>query len=99
MLDKNSFSLGLLVGICLPLAAFGVFYGIFEGLEALGWVTTEGFRPMFRERTLTILAIGMNALALQFFQKRNATQTMRGIVAPTTIWVVAWIWIFGKYIL
>jgi hypothetical protein len=98
MFDKNSFSLGLLTAIVLPLLAFGVFYGIFEGLDALGWVSTKGFRPMFRERTLSILAIGMNALALQFYQKRRATETMRGIVIPTTVWVVVWIWIFGKYI-
>ncbi len=98
MFDKNSFSLGLLVAILLPILAFGIFYGIFEGLESLGWVSTQGFRPMFRERTLSILAIGMNALALQFYQKRRATETMRGIVIPTTIWVAAWIWIFGKYI-
>ena len=98
MFDKNSFSLGLLVAILLPILAFGIFYGIFEGLEILGWVSTQGFRPMFRERTISILAIGMNALALQFYQKRRATETMRGIVIPTTIWVAAWIWIFGKYI-
>jgi len=99
MFDKNSFSLGLLIAIALPLLAIGIFYGIFEGLEALGWVSTEGFRPMFRERTLSILAIGMNALALQFYQKRKATETMRGIVIPTTVWVVVWIFVFGRYIL
>ena len=98
MFDKNSFSLGLLIAIALPLLAIGIFYGIFEGLEALGWVSTEGFRPMFRERTLSILAIGMNALALQFYQKRKATETMRGIVIPTTVWVVVWIFVFGRYI-
>ncbi|TAK44381.1 MAG: hypothetical protein EPO28_04930 [Saprospiraceae bacterium] len=99
MFDKNSLSLGLLIAIALPLLAFGIFYGIFEGLEALGWVSTEGFRPMFRERTLSILAIGMNALALQFYQKRKASETMRGIVIPTTVWVVVWLLVFGRYIL
>ena len=99
MFEKNSIPLGLFLGILLPLAGFGLLYGIFGLLEELGWVSDIGFRPKFRERTIGIIAIALNVFLLNFYQKRRYTDTIRGIVIMTTIWVVLWLVLFGKYVL
>ncbi len=86
------------MGFALPLVAFGLLYLLFKGLEAQGWVSTEGFRPKFRERTLSIIAIGLNALLLNYYQKRRATNTMRGIAIATFIFVTIWLVLFSQYL-
>lgn len=95
---RNSRMLGFLLGLALPVVAFGILYLAFEALESLGWVSTEGFRPKFRERTLSIIAIGLNALLLNYYQKRRATETMRGIAIITFFFVAIWLAIFSKYL-
>jgi hypothetical protein len=99
MWEKNSLTFGIIIGIVLPLIGYVLFYGLFEGLEAFGWVSDKGFRPQFRERTTAILAIAMNALALNFYQKKACTETMRGVVIITSLYVVLWLIIFGKNVL
>ncbi|RMD99308.1 MAG: hypothetical protein D6816_15125 [Bacteroidetes bacterium] len=97
-LERNSKMLGFLLGLALPVVAFGLLYLIFEGLQSLDWVSTEGFRPKFRERTLSIIAIGLNALLLNYYQKRRATETMRGIAIITFVFVIIWLAAFSKYL-
>ncbi len=99
MLEKNTLSLGLLIGLLLPLVAFAIFYGLYELLETIGAVSDVGFRPKFRERTCGILAIAMNAFALNFYSKRKYHNTVRGLVILTTVWVVVWLVVFGKHVL
>ena len=97
-MEKNSIILGLLVGILIPVLGFALFYGLYEGLDAMGWVSDVGFRPMFRERTCGVLAIALNAFALNFYQKRYLQDTVRGLVITITTWVIVWVVVFGKYI-
>lgn len=97
-MEKNSIILGLLIGLLLPALGYALFFGIFEGLDALGWMSSKGFRPMFRERTCGVLAIALCAFALNFYQKRYLHDTVRGLVVMITLWVVVWIVLFGKYI-
>jgi uncharacterized membrane protein YraQ (UPF0718 family) len=99
MLEKNSFPLGILIGLILPLLTYGILFGIFELLEAQGWVSSAGFRPMFRERTIGLIALGMNALALNFYHKRHCPQTIRGLVIMITAGVLGWLVLFGKYVI
>ena len=99
MFDKNSISTGLIVGILIPLIAFPVLYGLFTGLEALAFASDEGFRPLFKERTSALVAIGFNAIALNFYQKRRYDESMRGIVFPTFIFVGIWMYLFKDLIL
>jgi hypothetical protein len=98
-LEKNELSLGLLLGLLLPLPVFGLLYGLYELMEMAGWVKATGFRPMFRERTCGILAIAANAWLLNYYQKRYLNNTVRGLVIMITLWVVAWLLAFGKYVL
>ncbi len=98
MLEKNSLSLGILAGILLPLLGFAVFYGIFELLEIISKTSSVGFRPQFRERTCAILGIALNAIALNFYSKRRCDKTVRGVVVLTTVWILVWLVVFGKYV-
>ena len=86
------------MGILIPVLGYALFYGLYEGLEAMGWVSDVGFRPMFRERTCGVLAIALNAFALNFYQKRYLQNTVRGLVITITTWVIVWLVVFGKYI-
>jgi hypothetical protein len=98
-LEKNAISLGLLLGVLLPLPIFGLLYGLYELMEMAGWVNPSGFRPLFRERTCSILAIAANAWLLNHYQKKYLNNTVRGLVITITGWIIAWLAIFGKHVL
>jgi len=98
MFDRNAFSVGLIIGILLPLIGFPIFYGLFHGLESLDFMSDTGFRPFLKERTAAIIAIALNAIVLNIYNKKKYTETMRGVVIPTFVYVLAWILIFGKTI-
>ncbi len=98
MLERNSLPLGLILATLLPLATFGVLYGLYGLLETQGWVSSGGFRPMFRERTCAIFAIAMDVILLNFYQKRYLHDTVRGVVVVVALMVLAWLVMFGKYV-
>lgn len=99
MLEKNSLPIGILVGVLIPVIGYLIISGLYEGLEILGWVSDSGFRPKFRERTIGIIALAMNAIALNYYQKRYFTNTVRGIVIVTAFWVGLWLYLYGEYVL
>ena len=99
MFKRNKFSIGLILGILIPLITFPILYGLFTGLESMAFASDEGFRPFFKERTSGIVGIGVNALALNFYQKRKYDDTMRGIVLATCIYIGIWAYFFGEMIL
>lgn len=99
MWEKNNIIVGLGLGTLLPLLTFIVLYFGYNQLEAAGVVSEIGFSPMFRERTTSIIAICTNLIPLNIFQKRRATQSMRGIVLSTVVYVVIWVVYFGQYIM
>lgn len=99
MLEKNSLVIGLVIGIFLPVLGFLLLTGAYEGLEFLGWVSDDGLGPKFRERTAAIIALALNAIALNYYQKRYLNNTVRGIVIITTMWVGLWLYLYGQYVL
>lgn len=99
MLEKNSLPFGLLMALVVPAVVFGVLYGLFEILEMLDLVSDSGFRPKFRERTTSIIAIGSNAILLNSFSGKKLFETVRGIVISTVLLVGLWLFVFGKYVL
>lgn len=100
MFKNNSLVAGLIVGILLPIVSFAVMYGLFEWIESLGAGKDNTlFSKDFRQRTLGIVAIGLNAFPMNIAFKKKQTQTMRGIVIPTFVFVVVWLLYFGKSVL
>ena len=96
--NKNAIWVGILIGLVLPFVGYALLLTIFEQLDALGWVDGEGFSSTFRVRTLSVVAICLNTIPLNIFNKRRMTESMRGIVFPTAAYVIAWIIYFGRYI-
>lgn len=99
MLKQNSILAGLILGILIPLVSFGILLLLFQTLESIGWVSSKGFSPQFRERTLGIVSIGLNAIPMNLAYKKRMTNIMRGIVLPTFLYVVIWLLYFGKIVL
>lgn len=96
MLDRNSIIIGLLIGFLLPFVGYAILLTTFEGLESMGWVSAEGFSSNFRERTMAIVAIALNIYPLNTFLKRRFTNSMRGIVIATTVYVITWLVMYGS---
>lgn len=96
MLNRNAIWFGFVVGVVLPLVGFTLLYFIFQYLDRAGAVSNVGLSEDFRIRTTGIIAIALNAVTLNRFYNRRATQSMRGIVIATFIYVVVWVVMFGK---
>ncbi|MCB0704610.1 MAG: hypothetical protein KDC34_04845 [Saprospiraceae bacterium] len=94
MFRKNSFVNGLLLGLVFPVIGFGILYFLFGVLESTGIMSSKGFSPHFKERTIGIVAIAFNAILMNIFQKKRFTDSMRGVVLPTFIYVAIWMYLF-----
>ncbi len=98
-MEKDTLMNGLLGGILMPVLVFALLYGAYHLLELSGLLPTARFSPYFRERTCSIIGIATNAWLLNRSQQHYRRQAVRGIVLATTAWVVAWLAVFGKYVL
>lgn len=97
MPQKNAIWVGLLLGLLVPFVAYALLLTIFEQLEMTGIVSREGLSPQFRERTLSVVAIGLNVFIFNYYARRRFfVNTMRGMVIATVICVGVWAAIFWK---
>lgn len=99
MFNRNKIWAGAVLGIILPVTGFGILYSLFQFLDRADAISDIGLSEDFRLRTIGIVAIALNAILLNRFQKRRATQTMRGIVIVTFFWVMLWLYFFKNAIL
>lgn len=96
---KNNIWFGLITGLVIPFVGYAVFLSIFDGLEEAGIVGGGGdVSPYFRERTCGILAIALNLIPMNIFQKRKFDTSTRGLVIPTVAYAAFWVIYFGKYL-
>lgn len=99
MLNKDTFLTGIIAATLLPIIAYVALTIIFDGLEESGLASTEGFSLYFRERTTGIVAIGTNAILMNYFDKRRHTNSVRGVVLPTFVYIGFWIYYFKDIVL
>jgi amino acid permease len=99
MMNRNTILIGLLVGLVLPFVGYAILLMIYDGLEAAGLLSGVGFSSNFRQRTLGIVAVCLNLIPLNYFQKRRMTQAMRGLVGATIVYAVGWFVYFGVKLL
>ena len=98
MFTNNKIWVGALTGLLIPFVGYALLLTIFDQLEASSLVSQDGFTSNFRQRTLTIIAICLNLIPLNIYNRRNMIKSIRGLVFPTTAYVVAWVIYFGRYI-
>lgn len=94
-LKYDNIFLGIAIGICAPIAAYGILLFLYEQLDNLEILNPEGLAPNFRERTIAIIALIANAIAMQWANNRLMTNHMRGIIFPTLVYVGMWMWFYG----
>lgn len=96
---KNKIWFGIVVGLILPFVGYTVFLSIFDGLEAAEIIGgASDVSPQFRQRTSGILAIALNLIPLNIFQKRRFDTATRGLVLPTIAYAVFWVIYFSDYL-
>ncbi|MBK7337298.1 MAG: hypothetical protein IPJ00_14535 [Saprospirales bacterium] len=99
MFNKNSFVTGLILGLFIPLAVSGGLFLLFKILDQMNIMSVTGFRPLFRERTITLIGIVANALVINRFNKQRFTESMLGVSVATFVYVFIWVLVFWKMIL
>lgn len=97
--SRNSFILGLVIGICVPVAAYGILLTLYDFLDAQLLASDIGFAPEFRTRTLMLIAICTNLVPFHLYHRRRADDTMRGLIFPTIVYVGAWFYVFGRHLI
>ncbi|MFN7115541.1 MAG: hypothetical protein ACK4TA_02000 [Saprospiraceae bacterium] len=98
-MNRNALWFGLAVGLVLPFVGYAILLMIYDGLDSAGLLSGRGFSENFRQRTLGIVAICLNLIALNFFQKRRFSNSMRGLVIATFIYAAVWFIYFGTKLL
>ena len=98
MLEKNSILIGLFIGLAVPLVGFATFKMLTEQLYNLEFLDAETRTIHIRERTLAILAICLNLIPFNLFQKRRAEASMRGMMLSTLVYVLLWLYFFSNTI-
>ncbi len=99
MFNKNNIYIGLGIGVLIPLTTFILLYFLFGQLESAGMASGQGFSSSFRQRTLAIVAICLNIIPFNIYQKRRFTQSMRGLSIATVLYAIIWLAYFGRQIL
>ncbi len=87
---QNKFWLGGLIGLIVPFVGYALLLTIYDQLDNLGWTSSVGFSQNFRVRTLAVIAICLNLIPLNIFQRRRFQELVRGIAVATVLYAVAW---------
>ncbi|MEN0005533.1 MAG: hypothetical protein AAF798_15390 [Bacteroidota bacterium] len=98
--NRNAIWMGLLLGFALPIIVYAILLTIYDQLEAIEFLTDDtGFSPTFRNRTSMAAALCINLIPLNYYQKRRYVNSMRGLVMATGVFIIAWLYNYGQYIL
>lgn len=91
----DRFITGFIVGIMVPIAAYGILLTVYDLLVETVLTGSQGFR----ERSLALFALCFNLLPFHYFRRRHMDNAMRGMIIPTMIYVVLWVYFYGRYLI
>jgi hypothetical protein len=95
MLKKNNLYIGLGIGILLPMVSYALLLTLFEQLDALHWTSQQGLSFKFRVRTLGMIAICVNLIPVQIYQRLRANEIVRGLSIATVALAMIWLFTFA----
>ncbi len=95
----NKFWLGLVIGICVPVASYGILLTLFDLVDQNLLPADVSLSRGFRERTLSVIAICCNLIPFHLYKRNYCDNTMRGLVIPTLACVGWWVWHYGRHLL
>lgn len=91
----NTVVAGIIIGILVPFMAYGILLSLYDQLDNAGIFNPVGLSPGFRERTIALFALICNVIPLHYLNKRYMLDAMRGIVFPTFVYVILWMYYYG----
>jgi len=97
--SRDKLWIGLIMGLLIPFVGYALLLTLFEQLDAAGFLSSEGFSPNFRQRTLTIVALCLNIFPFNYAYRQRAIHVMRGISIVTVLYAAAWVIYFGNELL
>lgn len=99
MIKNNVFS-GLFVGLVFPFACYLAIQGLFLSLKAAGISNGPlSYKESISERTIYLICICGNILGVQFFQRRDQKETIRGIAMMTVLFAMIWAFTYLRELL
>lgn len=94
-MEKNSFMMGIVLGAIVPVLGFVLVEFIFNTLVSVGWMQDASSSGADRRfRTILLLSIISVLVPFHYAKNRRWDETMRGIMIPTLIYVLAWVYKF-----
>ena len=92
-MDKDSRLFGFVIGCVVPVLAYVVLEQVFDMMTDVGLLANPSGEGINRRlRTVGLLAICANLIGFNWAKKNRYDYTMQGIIYPTLIYVVAWIY-------
>lgn len=98
-MEKDKIIVGLILGFLLPVVGYAILLEIYDQLANNGLISDEGLSRTFRDRTIALLAICFNLIPFSYFNRNRMQNGMRGLVFPTVVFVIIWVFYFRKSIL
>jgi hypothetical protein len=86
---KDKFYVGLIIGILLPLATFGILF-----LFNIAFKGSEGINFSFKTSTVALLAICINLIPTIYANRLRYENFIRGIMFPTVLGSFVWFFYF-----
>ena len=99
MLRKDSLPLGLLIGLLVPFVSYAVLLELYDQLAAQQLISDLGMTTNFRQRTIALLAVCANLAPFIYYNRLRYFNSMRGLVFPTVLLAVVWLFYFRENLL
>lgn len=96
--NQNKLWIGLVIGLVVPFVGYALLLTIYDQLDAMGATSSIGFSDNFRQRTLGVIAICLNLIPLNIFQRKRFGESVRGMAIVTVLYAVGWVIYFGSSI-
>jgi hypothetical protein len=97
-LREDKVLVGVITGILVPIVSYGLLTLIYSLFTSIGLMDPDGFSASWRLRTTLLLAICSNLIPFNLHNKAQHAQAMRGLIFPTVIMVVIWVFMFRDVI-
>lgn len=96
--NQNKLWVGLLIGLAVPFVGYALLLIVYEQLDALNATSSIGFSDNFRERTIGVVAICLNLIPINIFQRRRSGESVRGLAIVTVLYAIGWVIYYGAFI-
>jgi amino acid permease len=87
--------IGILIGCIVPILAYGLTLYFYDLMDQFEIFQAANSNSIFRERTIALIAIIANVIPMQLLNRRDLPNAMRGIVFPTFVYIVIWMFFYG----